>query len=47
MKMKQASDSGNTFHVKSDADCFATTSVSVTFPTISSTATVLMPSAIS
>ena len=47
MKMKNASDSGNTFQVKSDVDCFAMTSVSVTLPTTSSTATVLMPSAIS
>src|SRR6266566_2247105 len=47
MKMKNASDSGNTFQVKSDVACFAMTSVSVTLPTSSSTATVLMPSAIS
>ena len=47
MKMKNASDSGNTFQVKSDCDCFAITSVSVTFPASSSTATVLIPMAIS
>ena len=45
--MKNPSDSGNTFQVKSDPDCFAITSVSVTLPARSNTATVLMPSAIS
>src|SRR5213079_1455108 len=47
MKMKNASDSGNTFHVNSDCDCFAITSPRVTLPAMSSTATVLMPIAIS
>src|SRR6266700_912317 len=47
VKMKYASASGNTFHVKSDGDCFAITSVSVTLPARSSTATVLIPIAIS
>src|SRR5438046_812904 len=47
IKMKNARNSGNTFHVNSDCDCFAITSVSVTFPTSNSTATVLMPRAIS
>ncbi len=45
--MKNAKNNGNTFHVNSDCDCFAITSVSVTLPTSSSTATVLMPRAIS
>src|SRR6266516_4777049 len=47
VKMKYASASGNTFHVKSDGDCRAITSVSVTFPARSRTATVLIPIAIS
>src|SRR5207244_12453544 len=47
MKMKNPSDSGNTFHVNSDCDCVAITSVSVTLPASNSTATVLIPRAIS
>src|SRR5207248_8743661 len=47
IKMKNASESGNTFHVNNDCACLAITSVRVTFPASSSTATVLMPRAIS
>src|SRR5881397_2735701 len=42
MKMKDASASGNTFHVNNDRDCLAITSVRVTFPASSSTVAVLL-----
>ncbi len=47
MKMKKASPSGNTFQVMSEVDWRATMSVRVTLPARSSTATVLIPIAIS